>query len=189
ALSDCGALHGRVSELQSGGHRRSVARALHRHLAGHSLWARVRGLLPVCGRAADLDRAGAASQIGIGVAQSRALRYLNEGGRFSKSVWRWRQSWPWKVSSIGVVAVPKLDHRIIALEERLQRLKQQHRQSEARRRTRESRRSRQDEGRRRDLVGAVVPTRLEQGLLEESVLRGWLDEWLTEGEDRELFGL
>jgi hypothetical protein len=85
--------------------------------------------------------------------------------------------------------VPKLDHRIIALEERLQRLKQQHRQSEARRRTRESRRSRQDEGRRRDLVGAVVPTRVEQGLLEESVLRGWLDEWLTEGEDRELFGL
>ncbi len=85
--------------------------------------------------------------------------------------------------------MPKLDHRIIALEERLQRLKQQHRQSEARRRTRESRRSRQDEGRRRDLVGAVVPTRVEQGLLEESVLRGWLDEWLTEGEDRELFGL
>jgi hypothetical protein len=85
--------------------------------------------------------------------------------------------------------VPKLDHRIIALEERLQRLTQQHRQSEARRRTRESRRSRQDEGRRRDLVGAVVPTRVEQGLLEESVLRGWLDEWLTEGEDRELFGL
>jgi hypothetical protein len=85
--------------------------------------------------------------------------------------------------------VPRLDHRIIALEERLQRLKQQHRQSEARRRTRESRRSRQDEGRRRDLVGAVVPTRVEQGLLEESVLRGWLDEWLTEGEDRELFGL
>ncbi len=85
--------------------------------------------------------------------------------------------------------MPRLDHRIIALEERLQRLKQQHRQSEARRRTRESRRSRQDEGRRRDLVGAVVPTRVEQGLLEESVLRGWLDEWLTEGEDRELFGL
>jgi hypothetical protein len=85
--------------------------------------------------------------------------------------------------------VPRLDHRIIALEERLQRLTQQHRQSEARRRTRESRRSRQDEGRRRDLVGAVVPTRVEQGLLEESVLRGWLDEWLTEGEDRELFGL
>jgi hypothetical protein len=85
--------------------------------------------------------------------------------------------------------VPKLDHRIIALEERLQRLKQQHRQSEARRRTRESRRSRQDEGRRRDLVGAVVPTRVEQGLLEESVLRGWLDEGLTEGEDRELSGL
>lgn len=85
--------------------------------------------------------------------------------------------------------MPRLDHRIIALEERLQRLTQQHRQSEARRRTRESRRSRQDEGRRRDLVGAVVPTRVEQGLLEESVLRGWLDEWLTEGEDRELFGL
>jgi hypothetical protein len=30
---------------------------------------------------------------------------------------------------------------------------------------------------------------VKQGLLEESVLRGWLEEGLTEAEDRELFHL
>jgi hypothetical protein len=91
--------------------------------------------------------------------------------------------------SIGVVSVPKLDQKIVALEERLQRLKQQHKQSEVRRRTREARRARQDEARRRDLVGAVVLARVEQGLLEESVLRGWLDGAITREEDRALLGL
>jgi hypothetical protein len=51
------------------------------------------------------------------------------------------QSEPW--------GVPKLDQTIVALEERLQRLKQQHKQSEARRQTRDSRRSRQDVARLR----------------------------------------
>src|ERR1017187_5540745 len=46
-----------------------------------------------------------------------------------------------ELRSIGAVAVPKLDQKIVALEERLQRLKQQHKQSEARRRTRELGRS------------------------------------------------
>jgi hypothetical protein len=59
------------------------------------------------------------------------------------------------------VSMPKLDQKIVALEERLQRLKQQHKQSEARRRTRELRRSRQDEARRRNLVAAVVLARVE----------------------------
>jgi hypothetical protein len=94
-----------------------------------------------------------------------------------------------ELRSIGAVAVPKLDQKIVALEERLQRLKQQHKQSEARRRTRESRRSRHDEARRRDLVGAVVLARVEQGLLEKSVLRGWPEAGLTDVEDRALFGL
>jgi hypothetical protein len=85
--------------------------------------------------------------------------------------------------------VPKPDQRIVALEERLQRLKQRHRRSEARRRTRESRRSRQDEARKRDLVGAVILATVAQGKLEELVLRGWLEEELTEAEDRKLFEL
>jgi len=85
--------------------------------------------------------------------------------------------------------VPKLDQKIVALEERLQRLKQQHKQSEARRRTKESRRPRQDVACRRDLVGTIVLARIEQGKLEELVLREWLEEARTEVEDRELFGL
>lgn len=84
--------------------------------------------------------------------------------------------------------MPKLDQKTVALEERLQRLKQEHRQFEVRRRTRESRRCRQDDARRRNLVGAVALARVEQGKLEESVLRGWLEEELMESEDRELFG-
>ena len=91
--------------------------------------------------------------------------------------------------SIGAVAVPKLDQKIVALEERLQRLKQQHKQTQARRRTKQSRRSRQDEARRRDLVGTIVLARIGQGKLEELLSREWIEEALTEVEDRELFGL
>jgi hypothetical protein len=38
-------------------------------------------------------------------------------------------------------------------------------------------------------VGAVVLSKVDKGLLEESVLRGWLEEGLTGAEDRALFGL
>jgi hypothetical protein len=84
--------------------------------------------------------------------------------------------------SIGAVVALTLDHEIVALEERHQRLKQQHKQSEARRRTRESRRARQDAGHRWDLVGAVVLARVEPGKLEESLLRGRLEGGVTRGE-------
>jgi hypothetical protein len=90
------------------------------------------------------------------------------------------------LQSVGML---KIDQKIAALEERLQRLKQQHRKSETRRRTRETRRSRQDEARRKDLIGTIVLARVAQGILEESVLRGWLEEGLTEAEDWELFRL
>jgi hypothetical protein len=53
-----------------------------------------------------------------------------------------------------------LDQKIVALEERLQRLTQEHRQFEARRRKRESRQAKYDEARRRDLVGGVVLARV-----------------------------
>jgi hypothetical protein len=86
------------------------------------------------------------------------------------------------------VSIPKLHRKIAALEERLQRLRQEHKQSERLRRARESRWARQDVARRGDLVGAVVLARVEQGLLEETVLREWLEETLTEAEDRALFG-
>jgi hypothetical protein len=43
--------------------------------------------------------------------------------------------------------------------------------------------------RRKFLVGAVVLARVEKSLLEESVLRGWMDGALERAEDRRLFGL
>jgi hypothetical protein len=46
---------------------------------------------------------------------------------------------------------------------------------ESRRRSLESRRARREETRRKILVGAVVLARIEQALLEESVLWGWLE--------------
>jgi uncharacterized small protein (DUF1192 family) len=85
--------------------------------------------------------------------------------------------------------VVKIDQKIAALEDRLQRLKQQHRKSETRRQTRETRRLRLDEARRRDLIGAVVLARVEIGKFEEQILRRWLDEGLMDEGDREFFGL
>jgi len=50
-----------------------------------------------------------------------------------------------------------------------------HRTCTTRRRRTEARRSRRDDTRRKILVGAVVLAKVEQGVLEESVLWGWLD--------------
>jgi hypothetical protein len=43
--------------------------------------------------------------------------------------------------------------------------------------------------RRKILVGTIVLTNVDQGVLEEPVLRGWLDSALTRPDDRALFGL
>lgn len=89
----------------------------------------------------------------------------------------------------GVLVAGKLEERIDALELRLRQLKAQQQRQAVRRRSIQSRRTRREEVRRKVLVGAVVLARVEQGLLEESVLRGWLDPALTRAEDRALFGL
>jgi hypothetical protein len=60
---------------------------------------------------------------------------------------------------------------------------------EARRRSLESRRLRRDDTRRQILVGAIVLAKVEQGVLEESVLRGWLRGALTRADDQALFYL
>jgi hypothetical protein len=39
------------------------------------------------------------------------------------------------------------------------------------------------------LVGAIVLAKVDQGGLQESTLRGWLDTTLTRADDRALFGL
>ena len=82
-----------------------------------------------------------------------------------------------------------MTERIETLEDRLRQLKAKQQRIEARRRSLVSRRSRRDDTRRKILVGAVVLAKIEQGVLDERVLRGWLDGALTRPDDRELFGL
>lgn len=83
----------------------------------------------------------------------------------------------------------KIAERIDVLEQRLKQLRAQQNHQEARRRTVQARRTRREALRRKVLVGAIVLARVEQGLLEEEVLKGWLDPALTRAEDRALFGL
>jgi len=81
------------------------------------------------------------------------------------------------------------EERIAAMELRLRQLKCQQQRMEARRRHLAGRLARRADTRRKILVGAVVLAKVEQGVIEESVLRGWLQGALTRGDDRELFGL
>lgn len=79
--------------------------------------------------------------------------------------------------------------RISALEEKLRQLKAREQQVQARQRVLESRRERKANARRKILVGAVVPAKVEQGVLAEAQLRQWLEGALTRVDDRALFGL
>ena len=79
--------------------------------------------------------------------------------------------------------------RIETLEERLRQLKAKQQRLEARRRTLDSRRARTADTRRKILVGAVVLAKVDQGVLQETVLRGWLDAALERDDDRTLFDL
>lgn len=83
----------------------------------------------------------------------------------------------------------KIDEKILTLEERLKQLKAKQQRVAARKRTLESRRTRRDDTRRKILVGAIVLAKVEQGVIKESQLQGWLDGALTRPEDRALFCL
>jgi len=87
--------------------------------------------------------------------------------------------------------MPKVSEkeRIAALEARLKQLKVVQQRKEARARTVESRRTRREELRRKILVGAVVLAKVEDGSLEEAVLKAWLHPAITRPEDRVLFEL
>jgi hypothetical protein len=87
--------------------------------------------------------------------------------------------------------MPKVSEkeRIAALEARLKQLKVVQQRKEARARTVESRRTRREELRRKILVWAVVLAKVEDGSLEEAVLKAWLHPAITRPEDRVLFGL
>jgi hypothetical protein len=79
--------------------------------------------------------------------------------------------------------------RIQALEAKLKQLKTVQQRREAKARSVALHRSRRDELRRKILVGAVVLAKVEDGSLEEAVLRGWMDKAVTRADDRALFGL
>ena len=79
--------------------------------------------------------------------------------------------------------------RIQALETKLKQLKVQQQRKEARARSVEARRTRREEMRRKFLVGAVVLAKVEDGSLEEAVLKAWLWPAISKPEDRALFGL
>jgi hypothetical protein len=83
----------------------------------------------------------------------------------------------------------KIEERVKAAEERLKKLRAKNAREKARARTVQNRTARREETRRKVLVGAVVLARIEKGLLEESVLRGWMDGALERVEDRAMFGL
>lgn len=76
-----------------------------------------------------------------------------------------------------------------AFDLRLKQLSAVQQRQEQRRRALEHRRSRREDLRRKVLVGAVVLARIEQGLLQKSVLKSWLDPAISRAEDRALFGL
>lgn len=79
--------------------------------------------------------------------------------------------------------------QIEKLQERLRKLKARQAIVEARQRTLESRKARKADTRRKILVGAIVLAKVEQGVMPEAQLRGWLNASLHRAEDRGLFGL
>jgi hypothetical protein len=85
--------------------------------------------------------------------------------------------------------MPKLDAQISSLEEKLKALKLKQQRSEARRKAVESKRERKADTRRKILIGAIVMAKLDQKVMDEKLLRSWLDEALTREDDRALFAL
>jgi hypothetical protein len=87
--------------------------------------------------------------------------------------------------------MPKVSERerIQALEQKLKQLKTLQQRREAKARSVALHRSRRDELRRKILVGAVVLAKVEDGSLEEAVLKKWLHPAITREDDRKLFEL
>ena len=85
--------------------------------------------------------------------------------------------------------MPKLDQQITTLEDKLKQLKVRHQRLEARKKAIQTQRERKANTRRKILVGAIVMAKVEQQVLDEKLLRGWLDQGLTRADDRALFGL
>ena len=83
----------------------------------------------------------------------------------------------------------KLDDQIQKLQENLKQLKARQQAIENRKKAIASKRERKADTRRKILVGAVVMAKVEQKVMDEKLLRKWLDEALTRADDRALFDL
>jgi prefoldin subunit 5 len=87
------------------------------------------------------------------------------------------------------MAKAKLDQQIETLQEKLKQLKTRQQAIENRKKAIASKRERKADTRRKILVGAIVMAKIEQKVMDEKLLRKWLDEALTRPDDRALFGL
>jgi hypothetical protein len=89
------------------------------------------------------------------------------------------------------VVMPKVSERerIQALEAKLKQLKVVQQRREAKARSVALHRSRRDELRRKILVGAVVLAKVEEGVFDLNILKGWMSVALTRADDRALFEL
>jgi prefoldin subunit 5 len=85
--------------------------------------------------------------------------------------------------------MPKLDQQIETLQEKLKQLKTRQQAIDNRKRAISAKRERKADTRRKILVGAIVLAKVEQKVMDEKLLRIWLDEALTRGDDRALFSL
>jgi len=85
--------------------------------------------------------------------------------------------------------MPKLDAQIETLQERLKQLKTRQQAIENRKKAIAGKRERKADTRRKILVGAIVLAKVEQKVMDEKLLRKWLDEALSRADDRALFDL
>jgi prefoldin subunit 5 len=87
------------------------------------------------------------------------------------------------------MAKAKLDQQIETLQEKLKQLKTRQQAIENRKKAIAAKRERKADTRRKILIGAIVMAKVEQKVMDEKLLRRWLNESLTRADDRALFEL
>ena len=74
-------------------------------------------------------------------------------------------------------------------EQMLKEMKLRQQRIDARKRAIDAQRERKLDTRRKILIGSVVRANIAEGVMDEKLLRGWLDQVLTRPDDRDLFNL
>lgn len=83
----------------------------------------------------------------------------------------------------------KIGEKIERLERELKQARELQRRTEAKERAEASRRARALDTRQKILIGSVVQSRIDRGLIDAADLRAWLDADLTRAHDRAAFDL